>query len=420
MQLKIEYLPIDSIHPYEKNARKHQKEDVSAIVKSIEQFGFDDPIGIWHNTIVEGHGRLMAAKQLGMTEVPCIRLDHLTDEERRAYGLAHNKTAELSEWDAQMLPEELGSIFNIDMTDFGFELKTEADEDEFDVEKELEEIKEPVTQKGDIYKLGNHYLMCGDSTNEEDVKKLMGGKTADLLVTDPPYNVAVKNSQGMTIENDNMSKAEFYSFITKAMKNASDVLKNGGGFYIWYGDVEDVSFRTACFENKLTIKQCLIWVKNGATLGRQDYQWRHEPCLYGWKEGAGHYFIDDRSQNTVIEDKPDINKMTKEQLKSYVKELMQDQIPTTILREDKPIKDSDHPTMKPLKLIGRLIRNSSRRKEIVLDLFGGSGTTLMACEQLDRISYTMEYDPKYCDVIIKRWEEYTGVKAEKITEANHV
>ena len=413
MELKIEYLPIDSIHPYEKNARKHQKEDVSAIVKSIEQFGFDDPIGIWHDTIVEGHGRLLAAKQLGMKEVPCIRLDHLSDEERRAYGLAHNKIAELSEWDKQMLPDELGNIFNIDMSNFGFDMP-DADEDEFDVEKELEQIEEPTTKSGELYKLGNHYLMCGDSLSETDVKKLMQGNEADLLVTDPPYNVNVSNSEGKQIANDNMPKEEFKAFITKAMKNASKVLKNGGGFYIWYGDIEDVAFRTACIENNLLIKQCLIWVKNGQTLGRQDYQWRHEPCLYGWKEGACHYFIDDRSQNTVIEDTPDINKMTKEQLKAYIKELLKGQIPTTIMREDKPLKDGDHPTMKPVKLISKQIHNSSRRKEIVVDLFGGSGTTLMACEQLDRHCYSMEYDPKYCDVIIKRWESFTGQKAVKI------
>ena len=226
--------------------------------------------------------------------------------------------------------------------------------------------------------------------------------------------MSVSNSQGMTIENDSMGKEEFREFIASAMKAASACLKRGGSFYIWYGDIEDVAFREACFGNGLPVKQCLIWVKNHFTLGRQDYQWRHEPCLYGWKEGEGHYFINDRSQDTVIEDKPDLNSMSKDELKKLIKELMQDKAPTTIIREDKPAKDGDHPTMKPIKLLARLIRNSSKPAETVLDPFGGSGSTLIACEQTNRICRTMELDPVYCDVIVRRWEALTNQKAELV------
>lgn len=242
----------------------------------------------------------------------------------------------------------------------------------------------------------------------------MNGEEADCMVTDPPYNVAVSNSQGMTIENDNMSSSEFKTFINSAMKCASSALKKGAAFYVWYGDIEDVAFRTACTGNGLLVKQCLIWVKNGFTLGRQDYQWRHEPCLYGWKDGAGHYFLDDRAQDTVIEDKPNINKMSKDELKAYIKELLDEKLSTTIMREDKPLKNSDHPTMKPIKLLSRLIKNSTKQNQLVIDLFGGSGSTLVTCEQLNRKCYMMEYDPKYADVIVKRWEDLTGQKAVKV------
>ena len=211
---------------------------------------------------------------------------------------------------------------------------------------------------------------------------------------------------------EHIKKAAFAEFIDKAMANNS--LKAGGVFYIWYGDCSDIEFRQACFNHGMPIRQCLIWVKNGFTLGRQDYQWRHEPCLYGWKDGAAHYFVDDRSQDTVIEDKIDINALKKEELKALVKELLDDNYATTIMRADKPVKNSDHPTMKPIKLLARLLKNSSKRGELVLDLFGGSGSTLIACEQLGRKCYMMEYDPKYVDVIIQRWENYTGKKCIKL------
>lgn len=413
-KLKIEYVAVDSIKPYEKNAKLHPKEQIEQIKKSIEQFGMDDPIGVWKDEIVEGHGRLIACKDLGYTEVPIIRLDHLTDEERKAYALAHNKLTMNSDFDIDILNEELMSFDTIDMSDFGFDMDI-TDQDYEIVEDEVPDIpEEPKSKLGEIYQLGDHRLMCGDSTNEDDVRKLMNGQTADLLFTDPPYNVDVSNSQGMKIKNDNMDNESFKNFLHKAFKCANESLKPGGAFYVWYADSEDINFRIACLDNDLLIKQCLIWVKNGFNFGRQDYKWKHEPCLYGWKEGAGHYFIEEYNHPTVIEDEIDLEKMKKEDMKKLLEELLTDQTPTTIIHENKPLKNDLHPTMKPIKMCADMVRNSSKEKEIVLDLFGGSGSTLITCEQLHRICYTMEFDPKYVDVIIERWENFTGQKAVKI------
>lgn len=236
---------------------------------------------------------------------------------------------------------------------------------------------------------------------------------ADMVMTDPPYNVNVSNSEGMTIENDNMSSEAFNDFLGKAFANMSHALKPGGAFYIWYGDSEDVAFRNGCKNNGLMIKQCLIWVKNSFNLGRQDYQWRHEPCLYGWKEGASHYFIYDRTQDTVKEDAEiNFDELSKEEAVAMLKKAHARV--STVQKENKPVTNDLHPTMKPIGLIARLIANSSKKGEIVLDLFGGSGTTLIACEQLKRKCYMMEYDPQYVDVIIGRWENLTGKKAEKV------
>lgn len=237
---------------------------------------------------------------------------------------------------------------------------------------------------------------------------------ADLLFTDPPYNVDVKNSKGMTIQNDNMPNHAFIEFLTGAFKCANSSLKNGGAFYIWHSATETYNFIGCAESNKLMVKQILIWVKNGFTLGRQDYKWKHEPCLYGWKEGAAHYFIEEYNNPTVIEDKIDINKLKKEELQKILKLFLSDKVPTTIIHEDRPIINDLHPTMKPLKMCADLIHNSSKPNEIVLDLFGGSGSTLMACEQIDRSCYMMEFDPHYVDVIINRWEQFTGQQAEKL------
>ena len=385
-QLNIEYLPVDQLTPYEHNARKHQSEDVGAIVASIKEFGFDDPIGVWggHNVIVEGHGRLMAAKKLGMERVPVIHLDHLSDEQRRAYALAHNRTAELSAWDDVVKELELSSISEIDMSLFGFDMSAledgEAVEDDYDIDAPVEAR----AKQGDIWQLGRHRLMCGDSTSFEDVDKLMDGQLADLLITDPPYNVNYEGSAGK-IKNDNMNDAAFRQFLVDAFTTADSVMKPGAVFYIWHADSEGYNFRGACHDIGWQVRQCLIWNKNSLVMGRQDYQWKHEPCLYGWKDGAGHLWASDRRQTTVI----DFNK---------------------------PSKNDVHPTMKPVGLFDYQIKNNTKGGDIVLDLFGGSGTAIMACEQNGRKAYMMELDPHYVDVIIARWEEFTGQTAELLNE----
>ena len=379
MDLKIEYLPVKELKPYERNARKHQNEDVTAIVASIRDFGFDDPIGIWSdkNIIVEGHGRLLAAKKLGMKEVPCIRLDHLSDEQRRAYALAHNRTAELSVWNDELLNLELGDITDIDMEELGFNLEdplaeAEAVDDDYDIELP----EEPKAKRGDIWQLGRHRLMCGDSTMLDEVQMLTDGAKVDLFLTDPPYNVNYEGTAGK-IQNDSMKDDAFRQFLTDAFTNAAMVMKPGASFYIWHADSEGYNFRQACKNAWWTVRQCLIWNKNSLVLGRQDYQWKHEPCLYGWKEGAGHQWHNDRKQ-------------------------------TTVLDFDRPKKNAEHPTMKPVPLFDYEICNSTKEGDIVLDLFGGSGTTIMACEQDGRSGYLMELDPKYVDVIVDRWEKFTG------------
>lgn len=413
--MKIEKIDINKIKPYEKNAKIHTPEQIEQIKKSIQEFGMNDPIAVWgkDNLIVEGHGRLEALKQLGYTEVECIRLDHLTDEERRAYTLAHNKLTMNTDFDIDILNDELFNIDNIDMELFGFDVVLPIEEHELtEDDYEVEVPEEPKAKPGDIYQLGEHRIMCGDSTSTADVKKLLAGETMDLVVTDPPYNVAIENSQGMTIENDNMSADTFQEFLNKAFTNMNEALKPGGAFYIWHASRTQREFETALNEAGLEVRQQLIWNKNSLVLGRQDYQWKHEPCMYGWKEGS-HYFINARTETTTIEEPLDLEKLTKDEMKTLLQTIYQE-TPTTVIDEHRPSKNTDHPTMKPIKLIGRLIRNSSKPGEKVLDLFGGSGSTLIASEELDRKCYMMEYDPKYVDVIINRWEEFTGRKAEKI------
>ena len=413
--MKIVEKNIKDIRPYENNPRKND-EAVQAVANSIKEFGFKVPIVIdGDGVIVCGHTRYKASMQLGLETVPCVIADDLTEEQIKAFRLADNKTNELAEWDMDMLMEELSAI-DMDMSEFGF-IEEAVDNDFADVQEDNYEVNEDIeyrTKLGDKYLLGDHILMCGDSTKAEDVEKLMGGRKADLLFTDPPYNVNVSNSQGMTIKNDNMGNDTFRKFLSDAFKSASLALKEGGSFYIWHADSETVNFRLACEENGLSIRQCLIWVKNAINPGRQDYKWKHEPCLYGWKEGAAHYFVEEYCHPTVMEDRIEIGKMKKDEMKKLLEEMLSDKVKTTIIHENKPTMNDLHPTMKPLKMCGDLIRNSSRPGEIVLDLFGGSGSTLIACEQLGRQCFMMEYDPKYADVIIDRWETFTGEKAIKL------
>ena len=430
-RLTIEYVDINSVKPYKGNAKLHPREQKEQIKESIDKFGMDDPIGIWKDEIVEGHGRLIACQELGYTEIPIIRLDHLTDEERRAYTLAHNKLTMNSDFDLDILNDELMKFETIDMGKFGFDISSNIDDLEDLIEDEIPEApEEPKSKPGDIYRLGSHRLMCGDSTNQEDVDKLMDGELADLVVTDPPYNVDLgeinktkvkmaperyKGANVDNIKNDKMNNQEFVNFLTRAFENANKNLKPGGAFYIWHSSTENFSFQEAMKNVNWKLRQILIWNKSSLCLGLSDYQWKHEPCFYGWKDGAGHFFIDSRKESSVIEDKkPDIKHMKKEEMRELLEEIYSDKISTTVIDEDKPVKADLHPTMKPIKLLARQIKNSSRMGEKVLDLFGGSGSTLITCEQLNRKCFMMEYDPVYVDVIIERWESFTGKKAEKI------
>lgn len=433
MKLKVEYLPIEEIKPYENNAKIHTPEQIEQIKTSIQQFGMNDPIGIWSkdNIIVEGHGRLLACQELGYKEVPVIRLDELTDEQRRAYTLAHNQLTMNTGFDIDILNSELNKL-DFDMSEFGFEEINQEDieltEDEYDFEEQVK--PEAKSKRGEIYRLGDHVLMCGDSTEEKDVLKLMDGHIADLLVTDPPYNVALgvgdtpeiakirkRRTDGLKIENDQMGNDEFYDFLYKAFTNAYNSLKKGGAYYCWHATTSQKTFQQALEDTGLIPHQVLIWNKNTLVMGRQDYQWKHEPCFYGWKEGEGHYFTYDRTQTTVIDDKNiDFDNLTKEEAIKMLKKIYSEEVPKSIINENKPSRNELHPTMKPINLIGRLINNSSEKNQIVLDLFGGSGTTLIACEQLGRKCFMMEYDPIYVDAIIDRYEQLTGKKAVLINE----
>lgn len=386
MDSQIVMRKVAELKPYKNNPRKNDKA-VDAVAASIKAFGFKQPIVIDVNDeVIAGDTRLKAAKKNGLKEVPCVMADDLTPEQVKAYRLADNKVGELAEWDFNSLDKELAELEQmvIDMQQYGFELpkdEPEAVEDEY--EEELP--NDPITNPGDIWQLGRHRLVCGDATSTDCVQVLTGGVQMDMLLTDPPYNVGYtgKTADALTIANDKQDGDAFRAFLTDAFIAANDAMKPGAVFYIWHADSEGLNFRAACAAAGFTVRQCLIWCKNTMVLGRQDYQLKHEPCLYGWKDGAGHLWASDRKQ-------------------------------TTILTFDRPLKNKEHPTMKPVKLFDYQIKNNTKGGDCVLDLFGGSGTTLIACEQNGRNAYVMELDPKYCDVIIHRWEKLTGEKARRI------
>lgn len=384
--------PINEVVPYEKNPRINDNA-VPAVMKSIEEFGFKVPIVIDKNgTIVTGHTRLKAAKKLGMKTVPCIVADDLTPEQIKAFRLADNKVAEAAEWDMELLAEELDGIVDIDMSDFNFGDITDSPSSEDVVEDDDENIelpREPKTRLGDIWVIGRHKLMCGDATSEDVLKRLMGGDKADMYLTDPPYNVAYegKTEDKLTIQNDSMEDSAFYQFLVDSFVAADSVMNEGAAFYVWHADLEGYNFRGACRAVEWELRECLIWNKNTMVLGRQDYQWKHEPCLYGWKGGAAHNWYSDRKQTTVI----DMNK---------------------------PNRNAEHPTMKPVQLFAYLMENSSKPGDIVLDSFCGSGTTLIACEQMSRAARVLELDPKYCDVIVERYINLVGNSDEVSVERN--
>ena len=418
--LKIEYLDIEALTPYSGNAKEHPPEQIEQIMESIEQFGMNDPIAVCgeNNIIVEGHGRWLACSLMDMKKVPVIRLDHLSDEQRRAYTLVHNKLTMNSDFNLEQLEIELAGIDEIDMADFGFEVdepeeRVPGQDDEYDAPLP----PQPKSKRGQIYRLGDHRLMVGDSTNEDDVDALMDGTLADLCVTDPPYNVNIENSDGMTIENDNMAGFAFQDFLTNAFRNMEGALAAGAPFYIYYASRTASAFLQALENVGMEPRQQLIWVKNTFVLGRSDYHWQHEPILYGWKEGP-HYFTDSRRESTTIEipEMPDLDHMKKDDAIKLLKNIYS-YTSTSVMREKKPAADDMHPTMKPIPLLCYQIQNSSRKGDTVLDLFGGSGSTLIACEQTQRRCFMMEYDPRYADVIIDRYEKFTGDKASLVRDA---
>ncbi len=411
--MEIQNINIKDITPYEKNPRKNEAA-VAPVMESIKEFGFKSPIIVDKDmVIINGHTRFKAAKRLQMETVPVIIATDLTPEQVKAFRLADNKTAEFAEWDFDLLDGELKDILNMDMSVFGFD-EIESDEDREPQEDDYDPAvpATPKSKPGDIYQLGEHRLMCGDSTNEKDVWALMDAESADMLLTDPPYNVDYegKTKEKLKIKSDNMAAESFIEFLRMAFTNAKGVMRQGAAFYIWHADMNRKQFQTALEDAGLQLRETIIWVKQVFTLGRQDYQWIHEPCLYGWTDGAAHYFVDKRNLTTAFEDMPDIDSMKKEDMKKLLHDIL-DNPYTTVWHEDRPMKSELHPTMKPIKLMARSIQNSTKPGETVLDLFGGSGSTLIACEQLGRRCYSMELDPRYCDVIIDRWETFTGGKA---------
>jgi site-specific DNA-methyltransferase (adenine-specific) len=383
---------VGDLTPYARNARTHSDEQVAQIAASIKEFGWTNPILIdGDKGIIAGHGRLKAAMRLGLEEIPAIELSHLTEIQKKALIIADNKLALNAGWDNELLSLELEELelegLDLSLTGFGEEeinaLKPEVvNEGLTDEDAVPEPPPEPITKPGDIWILGKHRLMCGDSTSIDHLEKLCDGRQVDMWLTDPPYNVAYegKTKDALTIKNDSMSDDTFRQFLRDAYTAADSVMKAGAVFYIWHSDSEGYNFRGAAQDAGWKVRQCLIWKKSTMVMGRQDYHWKHEPCLYGWKEGAGHLWAADRKQ-------------------------------TTILEFDKPSRNGEHPTMKPVALFEYQMLNNTKGGDIVLDSFGGSGTTLVAAEKNGRVAYLMELDPKYCDVIIKRWEEFTGQKA---------
>lgn len=395
--MKIELINIDELNPFERNPKKHPEEQIKRIIRSIQEFGWTNPVlALKENKIViAGHARLKAARQMNLREVPVIFLD-MPYEKAISYVVTDNRLAEIAEWDNQILLPLLDDIklsgIDVELTgftdaDISLMSKKEVKEDDFDAGKAAADIKEPVTKPGDVWLLGRHRLMCGDSTKREDVEKMMDGKKADMLFTDPPYGVDYvgKTKDKLKIKNDKDSN-KFDDFLISAFAVMYEHLKETGSFYVCCpAGNNHLKFILALEKNNLQIRQGLVWNKQQMVLGHSDYHYSHEPILYGWK-GKGHYFINDRTQTSVWS------------------------IP-------KPTSSHEHPTMKPIELSAKAILNSSVIGWLILDLYGGSGSTLIACEQLDRICYMMELDPIYCDVIIQRWEKFTGQKAKKVRDA---
>jgi len=389
----MQLVGIDKLIPYVNNARTHSPAQILKLRSSLREFGFINPVIIDRDmNIIAGHGRVMAAKEEGITEVPCVFVDHLTETQKKAYILADNRMAMDAGWDEELLRLEIENLkaedFNVELTGFDAAeldklLSPSGDEikdDDFDIDAELE--KPAVTRSGDLWHIGRHRLLCGDSTLSENFEKLMDGKKANLVVTDPPYNVNYEGNAGK-IKNDNMATDKFHDFLLASFNCMHSNMANDASIYVFHADTEGLNFRKAFDEAGFYLSGCCIWKKPSLVLGRSPYQWQHEPCLFGWLKDGKHQWYSDRKQ-------------------------------TTIWEFEKPKKNDVHPTMKPIPLIAYCIMNSSMSNTLVLDPFLGSGTTMMACEQSERTCYGLELDPKYCDVIINRYIELTG-SSEGIT-----
>lgn len=383
---EMQLVDIHKLIPYVNNARTHNVQQINKLRSSLREFGFINPVIIDRDfNVIAGHGRIMAAKEEGINEVPCVFVDYLTEAQKKAYILADNRMAMDAGWDEELLKVEIEALqaedFDLSLTGFDeselsgfFDTADDAKDDDFDVDAELE--KPPVTKSGDLWLLGNHRLLCGDSTREESYALLMNGKKANLVVTDPPYNVNYQGTAGK-IKNDNLENDKFYQFLFDAFTCMEKAMADDASIYVFHADTEGLNFRKAFADAGFYLSGTCIWKKQSLVLGRSPYQWQHEPCLFGWKKNGKHQWYSDRKQ-------------------------------TTIWEFDKPKKNGDHPTMKPVPLIAYPIKNSSMSNCIVLDPFGGSGSTLIACEQTNRICHTIELDEKYCDVIIKRYIEQVG------------
>ena len=384
----MQLVSLDKLVPYVNNARTHSPEQIGKLRSSLREFGFINPVIIDRDFgIIAGHGRVLAAREEGITEVPCVFVDHLTEAQKKAYIIADNRMALDAGWDEELLRVEIEALqaeaFDLALTGFGDDeladlLGAEEDEvkdDDYDLTEALE--KAAFVEKGDVWVVGKHRLYCGDATNADDVSKLMDGHRANLIVTDPPYGVSFKSKSGLTIQNDSMKDEEFYNFLRKAFDNMVAHMESGGAAYVFHADTEGLTFRKAFVDAGFHLAGVCIWAKNSLVLGRSDYQWQHEPVLYGFLQNGKHRWYSDRKQ-------------------------------TTIWNFDKPKRNANHPTSKPLDLLAYPIGNSSQENSIVLDTFGGSGSTLMACEQTGRICYTMELDEKYASVILRRYVDDTG------------
>lgn len=397
---KMQLVSVSKLIPYINNARTHSAEQIMKLRSSLREFGFINPVIIDSEyNVIAGHGRIMAAKEEGIKEVPCAFVDYLTEAQKKAYILADNRMAMDAGWDEELLRIEIESLqgegFDIGFTGFdeseladlfGKDDTSDVKDDDYDLSAALE--KAAFVEKGDIWTVGRHRLMCGDATVSEDVVALMDGKKANLVITDPPYNVAFESSDGLSIKNDKMDTDKFYEFLLSAFTNMANHLEHGGSAYVFHADTEGLNFRRAFIDAGFRLSGCCIWVKNSLVLGRSDYQWQHEPVLYGFLPGK-HYWSKAAGRSQ-----------------------------TTIWNFDKPKKNKNHPTSKPLDLLAYPIGNSSRENAIVIDTFGGSGSTLMACEKTNRICYTMELDEKYASVILRRYVEDTGDKENVFTIRN--